>query len=340
MIDSQLPLDLDILQTPNPVNAKLKPLSKPRRTTTPIAASMPSPQEMAAILEAHPDYRVLRRLAPIHHFDRVAQGPVKRILVLDTETTGLDQSRDKIIELAMLRVDVDTATGLPVGAVTVYDGLEDPGVPISPEIEKITGISSAMVQGQRLDEAKIAALLADADLVIAHNAGFDRPFCEARWPGFAQLPWGCSFAEIDWRKEGHGSAKLEYLAMEKGWFYEAHRAEVDCHALLAVLGAPLPTAGGTGLSQILAASNSCVYRLQANQAPFEAKDLLKARAYRWNAEQKVWHTRLADEAQLEAELVWLKSAVYGERAAWVHVEKMDALVKYSSRHGELVNRQI
>lgn len=301
---------------------------------------MPSPQEMAAILEAHPDYRVLRRLAPIHHFDRVAQGPVKRILVLDTETTGLDQSRDKIIELAMLRVDVDTATGLPVGAVTVYDGLEDPGVPISPEIEKITGISSAMVQGQRLDETKIAALLADADLVIAHNAGFDRPFCEARWPGFAQLPWGCSFAEIDWRKEGHGSAKLEYLAMEKGWFYEAHRAEVDCHALLAVLGAPLPTAGGTGLSQILAASNSCVYRLQANQAPFDAKDLLKARAYRWNAEQKVWHTRLADEAQLEAELVWLKSTVYGERAAWVQVEKMDALVKYSSRHGELVNRQI
>jgi DNA polymerase-3 subunit epsilon len=340
VIDSQLPLDLDILQNPNPVNAKLKPLSKPRRTATHLAAAMPSPQEMAALLEAHPDYRVLRRLAPIHHFDRVAQGPVKRILILDTETTGLDQSRDKIIELAMLRVDVDTATGLPVGAVTVYDGLEDPGVLISPEIEKITGITSAMVQGQRLDEAKIAALLADADLVIAHNAGFDRPFCEARWPGFAQLPWGCSFAEIDWRKEGHGSAKLEYLAMEKGWFYEAHRAEVDCHALLAVLGAPLPTAGGTGLSQILAASNSCVYRLQANQAPFDAKDLLKARAYRWNAEQKVWHTRLADEAQLEAELVWLKSAVYGERAAWVQVEKMDALVKYSSRHGELVNRQI
>lgn len=295
---------------------------------------------MAAVLQNHPDYRVLRRLAPIHHFDRTAQGPVKRILVLDTETTGLDQSRDKIIELAMLRVDVCTASGLPVGAVTVYDGLEDPGMPISQAIEEITGISSAMVQGQRLDEAQIAAMLADADLVIAHNAGFDRPFCEARLPGFARLPWGCSFAEIDWKKEGHGSAKLEYLAMEKGWFYEAHRAEVDCHALLAVLGAPLPTSGGTGLGKILAASTSCVYRLQANQAPFEAKDILKARAYRWNAEQKVWHTRLSDEVQLEAELAWLKSEVYGGRSARVQVEKLDALVKYSTRQGELSNRQI
>jgi len=295
---------------------------------------------MAALLQGHPDYRVLRRLPSIHYFDRVAQGPIKRVLVLDTETTGLDQSRDKIIELAMLRVDVDTATGLPVGIVKVYDGLEDPGVPVSREIEAITGISSAMVQGQRLDESQIATMLADVDLVVAHNAGFDRPFCEARLPAFAALPWGCSFAEIDWKKEGHGSAKLEYLAMEKGWFYEAHRAEVDCHALLAVLGATLPTSGGTGLGKILATCVSSVYRLQATQAPFEAKDLLKARAYRWNAELKVWHTRLSDESQLEAELVWLKSEVYGGRPAWVQVEKMDALVKYSTRQGELMNRQI
>ena len=103
-----------------------------------------------------------------------------RVVVLDTETTGLDQSKDKIMELALLRVDVDRATGLPVGAVQVYDGLEDPGMPIPPEVQEITGITPDMVQGQRLDEDRIAALLDGVDLVIAHNAGFDRPFCEAR----------------------------------------------------------------------------------------------------------------------------------------------------------------
>ena len=48
---------------------------------------------------------------------------VCRVVVLDTETTGLDQTKDKIMELALLRVDVDRATGLPVGPVQVYDGL-------------------------------------------------------------------------------------------------------------------------------------------------------------------------------------------------------------------------
>jgi DNA polymerase-3 subunit epsilon len=338
--DPQFPLDFDTAIPAFALERKPKAPAKPRRTQAPPAPEPMSLEAMAAKLASHPDYRVLRRLQPVLHFDRKPQGPTLRVLVLDTETTGLDQGSDKIIELALLQVDVDSATGLPVGEVVVYDGLEDPGMPISKEIEAITGISSAMVQGHRLDEARIAAMLAGADLVIAHNAGFDRPFCEARLPAFAALPWGCSFAEIDWKKEGHGSAKLEYLALEKGWFYEAHRAEVDCHALLAVLGATLPTTGQSGLYKIIESSRLPVYRLQATGAPFEAKDLLKARAYRWNAEQKVWHTKIVDETQLNTEFEWLKLNVYGSRLARVQVEKQDARVKYSCRAGELSIQQI
>ena len=340
MTDLQLPLEFDPANPALVIKAKSKAPAKPRRATAAAATEPMSLEAMAAALASHPDYRVLRRLQPVRHFDRTPQGPTLRVLVLDTETTGLDQSSDKIIELALLQVDVDTVTGLPVGEVVVYDGLEDPGMPISKEIEAITGISSAMVQGQRLDEARIAAMLASADLVIAHNAGFDRPFCEARLPGFAALPWGCSFADIDWKKEGQSSAKLEYLALEKGWFYEAHRAEVDCHALLTVLGESLPTTGQSGLAKIIEASRLPIYRLQATGAPFDAKDLLKARAYRWNAEQQVWHTKIVDEAQLMAEFEWLKLNVYGSRLARVQVEKQDARVKYSSRAGELSFQQI
>lgn len=338
--DLQLPLGFDAVELPVALAVRSKTRVRPRRVLAPEFDAVLDVETMAATLARHPDYRVLRRLVPVRHFERTPQGPVRRVLLLDTETTGLDHARDSIIELAMLRVDVDTATGLPVGEVAVFDGLEDPGVPISGEIQAITGISSAMVQGQRLDEVRIAAMLEDVELVIAHNAGFDRPFCEARIPAFAQLPWGCSFAEIDWKREGHGSSKLEYLAMEKGWFYEAHRAEVDCHALLAVLGEALPISSRSGLAKIIAASSQPSYRLQASGAPFEAKDMLKARAYRWSAEQKVWHTRLADEAQLTAEFEWLKQAVYAGRPARVQLEKLDAGVKYSNRTGELSIRQI
>jgi DNA polymerase-3 subunit epsilon len=340
--DPQFSLDLDIPAPASSAPSKPKATTKPRRATPvkPEVAPAMSLDAMAQALVRDPDYRVLRRLKPVSRFDRAPQGPTLRVLVLDTETTGLDQSKDKIIELAMLQVDVDTSTGLPVGEVLVYDELEDPGIPVSQEIEAITGISTEMVRGKHLDEAKIAALLAGADLVIAHNAGFDRPFCEARIPAFAKLPWGCSFADIDWKKEGHGSAKLEYLALEKGWFYEAHRAEVDCHALLAVLAEALPTTGQSGLAKIIAATRQSSYRLQATGAPFEAKDLLKARAYRWNAEQRVWHTKIADQDQLATEFEWLKLNVYGSRPARVQVEKLDAGVMYSSRAGEFFSQSI
>ena len=319
-----------------------RPPAPPQAVAQPVAAPAPvsDPEALARQLEKHPDFRVLRRLLPQLQFGPVPAQGVKRLLVLDTETTGLEHSRDKIIELALLRVDVDSATGLPCGEVLVYDGLEDPGQPIPEVARKITGIDDSMVQGQQLDLARIAELLDGVDLVVAHNAGFDRPFVEARLPAFAAKAWACSFADIDWKQEGRDSAKLTALALELGWFYDAHRAEMDCHALLAVLQAPLPVSGTTGLAQLLAAAQATRYRLQATGAPFDAKDALKERGYRWDAAQKVWHTRLADEAVLQTECDWLAAAVYGGRAARVQVEALDAQVRYASRAGVQGWRQL
>ena len=299
-----------------------------------------SVQAMAAVLDAHPDYRVLRRLQPRLEWPKSTGQNVCRIVVLDTETTGLDHSKDKIMELALLRVDVDLASGLPVGTLQVYDQLEDPGMPIPREVQEITGITNAMVQGQRLDEARIASLLDGADLVVAHNAGFDRPFCEARIEQFRHLTWACSFADIPWKEQGKRSAKLESLALDNGWFYDAHRAEMDCHALLAVLSANLPQLPHTGLAHLIEQARMPSYRLMATNAPFDAKDKLKSRGYRWSAEQKVWHTRVGDGKALQAEFDWLKENAYHQRAAVVQFEKLDALVRYSSRTGELLHHQL
>lgn len=300
----------------------------------------PSVEAMAAAVESHPDYRVMRRLKPCLEWSPAGHQGVCRVLVLDTETTGLDHSKDRIMELALLRVDVDLGSGLPVGTVQVYDGLEDPGMPIPKEVQDITGITPAMVQGQQLDEARIAALMQDVDLVIAHNAGFDRPFVEARLAGFRQLAWACSFADIPWKMQGRKSAKLESLAQDMGWFYDAHRAEMDCHALLAVLATNLPQFHHTGLAHLVEQAHKPSYRLMATNAPFDSKDLLKARGYRWSAEQKVWHTRVGDGKALQAEFDWLKEHAYHQRSAVVQFEKLDAHVRYSARNGELLHHQL
>jgi DNA polymerase-3 subunit epsilon len=298
-----------------------------------------NPEAMAQALAQHPDFRVLRRLVPRSDYGAVNGQTTQRVIVLDTETTGLDSKTESIIELAMLSVLVDTATGFPVGPVTIYESFEDPGKPIPAQITEITGIDDSMVKGLRIDDAAVTALVQQADLVVAHNAGFDRPFVEARLPVFAGKAWGCSFMGIDWKKEGSGSAKLEFLASERGWFYDAHRAQVDCHALLQVLASPLAD-GQTGLLRLLTGADQTRYKLRATGAPFESKDKLKARGYRWDGDGRVWWCSLGSDALLDAECAWLRAEVYGQRNARVQLEAMDSRVQYSSRSGLLTERAV
>jgi DNA polymerase III subunit epsilon len=311
-----------------------------------VSPADPGLESLAQRLEQHPDYRVLRRLVPCLDYgpgpaDQAAPGAVQHVLVLDTETTGLSHRSDQIIELAMLLVAVDTATGLPFGPVTVFEGFEDPGMPIPAVAQAVTGISDEMVRGHRLDDAAVRALVERADLVLAHNAGFDRPFVEARFPFFADKAWACSFADIDWKAIGSGSAKLSALANDRGWFYDAHRAQVDCHALLQVLAQPLtPDAPITGLAHLLQAAERPGYKLAATGAPFEAKDKLKARGYRWDAEARVWCCTLTSPALLDAECEWLRAEVYGRRVARLEVAELNSRVRYSLRSGELSEREI
>lgn len=319
----------------------------PEPAPAPVAVSTAqplTPEAMARCLEQHPDYRVMRRLVP-----RTDHGPapvstsglsaVTQVLILDTETTGLSHASDRIIELALLRVSVDNETGLPFGPVHTFEGFEDPGMPIPEVARQVTGITDDMVRGQRIDDAQVQALLDSADLVVAHNAGFDRPFVEARFPGFAHKAWACSFADIDWKAQGAGSARLTSLAQDLGWFYDAHRALADCHALLQVLASPLAT-GGTGLGQLMAVAARPSFRLRATGSPFESKDALKARGYRWDGEARVWFCHLAGDEALQAELVWLRAEVYGGRRAQVEIEALDALTRHSARRGRTETRAL
>lgn len=324
-----------------PPESKAPPLPAPR-------APALSPEDMARQLEQHPDYRVLRRLVPVldhgpPHAPAGTDAPAPaspRVLILDTETTGLSHESDRIIELAMLLVSVDATTGRPFGWVDTFEGFEDPGMPIPAVAQQVTGITDEMVCGQHLDEVRVQALLDRADLVVAHNAGFDRPFIEARFPGFAHKPWACSFADIDWKAQGAESARLGALAQDRGWFYDAHRALVDCHALLQVLASPQAEVGGTGLTRLIAATAQPSYKLRATGAPFESKDQLKARGYRWDATARVWFCTLGSDEELAAEQAWLQAEVYGARRGAVEVESLNALTRYSVRSGKVERRPL
>ena len=192
-------------------------------------------EAMANALEASGRYRVLRRLE-LTPFDSGAEG-TRCGIFLDVETTGLDHRQHEIIELALVPFsythDGDiTAIGEPLTR------LQQPSRPIPQEITAITGLTDADVAGHVIDPAEIAAIIAPAAIILAHNAAFDRPFVERAWPTFSVKPWGCSMAEVPWTEEGFDGLKLGYLAMAHGVFFDAHRAANDCLAALHILRRP------------------------------------------------------------------------------------------------------
>jgi DNA polymerase-3 subunit epsilon len=215
-----------------------------------------------------------------------------------------------------------------------YDGLEDPGIPIPPASTAIHGITDAMVAGQRIDDARVAGLLQTVGLVIAHNAGFDRKFLEPRLPVFATLPWGCSWLEVPWSDAGIASSKLEYLAYRYGFFYDGHRAEADCRALLEVLSQPFGETGGTALKVLLDSARAPSFRLWANNSPFETKDVLRKRGYWWDATRRCWSCEVRSQARVQEELAWLRDAVYAGKSVAIEQDEFDAKSRYSGREGQ------
>lgn len=288
-------------------------------------------------LAAHPDIRIVRRLVSAHGRVPPPGHVVAKGAVIDTETTGMRVEHDRIIELGLVTFEFDATTGEVFRVLETFNGMEDPGFPIPPESTEVHGITDQMVAGRCIDDTRVSALLDGVSLVIAHNAKFDRSFVEMRFPVFVQLPWACSLAQVDWQHEGLGSQKLDYLAYRMGFFYDAHRAEADCLALLQILQYQLPQSGKRALGAVLDRCHAREYTLWARGSRFEAKDLLKERAYRWDAGQKCWYKRVTEQA-LASELDWLKHAVYGGRRAAIDVDVDDAHSRFSLRKGTTESR--
>jgi DNA polymerase-3 subunit epsilon len=299
-------------------------------------------KKMVEALEATGNFRVLQRLnTDVTPLTPPYSPSVKRGLVLDTETTGRS-AQDKIIELGMVLFLYDGTTGEILGVEETFNGLEDPGVPIPPEATAVNHITDDMVKGQRLDDAAVEALANKADLVIAHNSAFDRGFMTRRFPFFDNLPWACSLSEVKWEADfGSSSGKLEFLAMRAGFFYEGHRAYIDCLACLEVLKKERwPNHEKSPFQQMLETSRKPSFAVYAINSPYESKDNLKANGYRWDdgssGAGKSWW-KLVSQEQFQPELEWLASSVYEQSKIRLQVSKLTALTRFRGTPAERID---
>ena len=260
--------------------------------------------------------------------------PTKIGVVLDIETTGLNPRSDDIIELGMVKFTF-SADGRVFDVVGEFAALREPSIPLPAAITELTGISTEMVAGQRIDADEVGRFIDDAVLVIAHGAAFDRPFCETLIAGFADKHWACSNTEVDWQARRHRGSKLTYLLNDIGLFYEGHRALDDSYALLEVLAATTPHAG-TALSALLETARKATVRIWAQAAPFEHKDTLKARGYRWSDGSadapKAWWKDV-EEAAAETELAFLRTDIYHNADVDLLTKRFTSLQRFSA-HSE------
>lgn len=232
-------------------------------------------------------------------------------LIVDVETTGLDAKKDQIIEIGICEFGWQTDK-LPV-ILGLYGALEDPGRALPDEIVKLTGITDDALKGQAINWKTVHASFERASVIIAHNAEFDRSFLMRR-PELMDLNkhWACSVKHIDWTAHGFGSKKLNYLAADHGFVNPfAHRALFDCATTFRIV-AP-------HMSELIANSFEPEIRVVAWNSPFESKDSLRSRGYRWDAEQRVWH-RTIQARRVEEERSYLTAEVY--RGTPRHVEEL------------------
>jgi DNA polymerase-3 subunit epsilon len=161
-----------------------------------------------------------------------------RFVVFDLETTGLDVKKHHIIEIGAIRVNRDS---------TVHDtfqSLVKPGRRISKNIERLTGITQAMLDAD--GEPVASALQGFRDFIgdlplVSFNAEFDMAFLAAAGQkhGFAfanHVSCALTMSRRAW--PGRRSYRLADLARDGKLSDEGtHRALEDCRRTMIVYGA-------------------------------------------------------------------------------------------------------
>ena len=172
-----------------------------------------------------------------------------QLVVLDTETTGLDPQRDRVIDIGAVRLGPDFEIN------DRFVTLVDPGVPIPLFITRLVGITDDDVHGAPRFAEAFGALreFAGDAVLVGHNVSFDREHLAAgaRRAGLPPLAneWFDTleaalllYPELD-------RHALPVLAAEFGIEREAHRALPDAETAADVLKRLGARASGLGAAE-------------------------------------------------------------------------------------------
>ena len=103
--------------------------------------------------------------------------------------------------------------------------------------------------------------------------------------------------------------------------------------MLEILDFVLPTTGAPALALLLDTARRKTVRIWAEQSPFELKDSLKKRGYRWSdgsdGRPKSWYVDVGESA-VDDELAFLKAEIY-LRDVEPRLQTLTAFTRFSAR---------
>ena len=212
-------------------------------------------------------------------------GPTS-ILILDTETSGLDPAAHACLEVGAILFDVASRSVLAQQSFLLPVDT-NAAEPINRIPAAVTRLPQPWSEGLRW----FLLLVEAADVLVAHNAAFDR-----QWFGRGALPplerpWLCSMEDIRWPadRQLRSRPSVRDLALAYGVpVWAAHRALTDCVYLAEVFARcdDLETLLLRGLEP---------RRLVRARVSFEERHQAKEAGFRWNDPIKgAWTRRLSE----------------------------------------------
>lgn len=213
---------------------------------------------------------------------------IKRCVIVDTETTGLEPTTDQVIELAAVLYSIEHRSILCAysSLIPLEEGETNPAEPVN-------RIPTAALAGpfnwfeSGVWDAIEGAVLETADCIVAHNAEFDRSFL----PAWSSLPWCCTKSDFRWPLATKENPSLINLALEHGiGVGSAHRALTDC-LLIAQLFDRMHLFG-CDLQEMFAHAMRPKAKFQA-MVSYEDRELAKRAGFQWQAETKQWLRQMA-----------------------------------------------
>jgi len=209
-----------------------------------------------------------------------------RLLIVDTETSGLDPVSGKCLEVGAVLFDV------PHRAVLSQLSFLLPAS--ANPARHVNGIDPAVTrleQPWRQSLQMLAAMVSGADAVLAHNAAFDRQWFGIEPLPALDLPWICSMDDIRWPADRHLKHRpsVQALALAYGVpVWAAHRALTDCIYLVQVLERC------EQLEQLLVEAQE-PRQLFCAQLPYAERFRAKQAGFRWNDPVAgAWSRRLSE----------------------------------------------